>query len=421
MSRDLNDTLQDEGRDAARARLDGARPYRHKAEKPDAASRVGPTERGRTKPGQAPPMRNGKAGRQQQKPKPALEFDDQITLNTKVDALVKGVLYRGDIAVLYGPSGIGKTFTLTDLAYHLALGSSWHGLRVRKAPVLYVGLEGGRGLRHRMLAYREQMGSARRMLARLTVDVSLSKDKIGKAGEAIIIEQAKALGEAAGEPVGLIIIETLARAIAPDDESAAQDMSALVGRMSTIARETGAAVLASHHPGKDDARGMRGSYTLFAACEAVIKINGNGDVREVVTEKVREGTIGPLFSFTLKQVVLGADEDGDQITSCIVESAAPANRKARRPQPESRAGKALNELEQLIIGGKGTPAQGHPRAPDGATLIAKADWRDACRRRHLSDGTQENEKKAFQRAVIALSQANLIGDHGDDVWPLNSA
>jgi len=348
----------------------------------------------------------------------ALEFDDQIMIETSVDALVKGVLHPGDVAALYGESGVGKTFAAIDLAYHVALGQPWHGRRVRQAPVLYVGLEGVRGLRHRIAAYRQHMGYAGRMLARLTIHAPLNKTEVGKSGENIIIEQAKLLGRAADKPVGLIIIDTLARAIAGDDENSARDMAAFVDRVSAIARETGAAVLVVHHPGKDGTRGMRGSYALFAACDAVIKISGNGDLRDVATEKVKEGMIGPLFSYTLKPVSLGTDEDGDEITSCTVEPVLQPDRKAQRPRPETPAGKALNELEQMIITGAGVPAQGHLRAPDGAMLIARANWRSACRQRCLSDGTPENEKKAFQRAVATLLSANLISDYGDVVWPI---
>ena len=111
---------------------------------------------------------------------PALEFDDQITIETSVNALVKGVLHPGDIGSIYGPSGVGKTFAAIDLAYHVALGRSWHGRRVRQAPVLYVGLEGVRGLRHRMKAYAGHMGSAGRMLARLTIHTPLDKSDVGK-------------------------------------------------------------------------------------------------------------------------------------------------------------------------------------------------------------------------------------------------
>jgi CBS domain-containing protein len=284
--------------------------------------------------------------------------------------------------------------------------------------VLYVGLEGARGLRHRMAAYAQHMGSAGRILARMTTHTPLDKSEAGRAGEAAIIEQAKRLTEAAGHPVGLIIIDTFARAVAGDDENAAMDMSSFVGRLQAIARETGAAVLVVHHPGKDDTRGMRGSTVLFAACDVVIKVTANGSIKEVTTEKVKEGVIETLFSYRLKQVSLGEDEDGDTISTCIVEAMDSSGKATpMRPPPESQRGRALGELEELVIAQRGKPASNHRRAPDGAMLISKDRWRNACREKRLTgDGGPEVERKAFWRALTALNKAGLVGDFGDDVW-----
>jgi hypothetical protein len=76
-----------------------------------------------------------------------LEFDDEITLDIRVNAIVKGILHRGELGAVYGPSTVGKTFCVLDLAYHVAHGIDWHGHRIRqRAPVLYVALEGERRL-----------------------------------------------------------------------------------------------------------------------------------------------------------------------------------------------------------------------------------------------------------------------------------
>lgn len=252
-------------------------------------------------------------------PLAALEFDDEIEIETKVTALVKGLLHPGEVAAIYGPSGVGKSFAGIDLAYHLAHGLEWHGRKVPgKVPALVVGLEGVRGLRHRMYAYAGFLGSAGKMLARLTVHALLDRSETGAAGEAAIIANAAALAEKAGQPVGLIIIDTLARAIAGDDENSTQDMNAFISRVSVIARTTGAAVLVVHHTGKDDSRGMRGSSTLFAACDLVLKIADQGGARLVTAEKVKDGETGNLFAYRLERKVLAYDDDKEEITSCIV-------------------------------------------------------------------------------------------------------
>jgi RecA-family ATPase len=151
-----------------------------------------------------------------------LEFDDEITLDIRVNAIVKGILHRGELGAVYGPSTIGKTFCVLDLAYHVAHGIDWHGHRIRqRAPVLYVALEGERGFRHRMLALRERLGSAGKYLARHLLPAPLDRSERGTEGQASIIESAKVLAAAAGEPVALIVIDTLSRAIAGDDENSA--------------------------------------------------------------------------------------------------------------------------------------------------------------------------------------------------------
>ena len=152
------------------------------------------------------------------------------------------------------------------------------------------------------------------MLARLSVPAPLDKSETGKKGVKRIIQAAERLKAASGSDVALIVIDTLARAMAGDDENAASDMTAFIERRaSEIARTTGAAVLVVHHPGKDNAKGMRGSTALFAACDCVIKISKrDGGGGEALIEKVKDGEVGPLFAYRLRQVDLGTDADGDR-------------------------------------------------------------------------------------------------------------
>src|SRR5262249_4376335 len=254
-----------------------------------------------------------------------LEFPGQIELDTKVDAIIKDVLYPGDTAALWGESSVGKTFLATDLGFHVALGNRWHNLKVPKAlSVLYVGLEGGRGLRRRILACKRKLGDPGKMFARLLLSPRLCKGGLGDEGQKIIIAYAKLLEKINGVPVGLIVIDTVARAMAPDDGDSNQDMSAYADRKAAISQATGAAVLSLHHPGKKTAAGMRGAYAFYAACDCVIKITGGHEgIREVYAEKVKDGEERPLFSFKLTRCELGQDDDGDPITTCVVELTDP--------------------------------------------------------------------------------------------------
>ena len=54
---------------------------------------------------------------------PRVWFDD-ATLELDGVYLVKGVIDRGKLTVIYGPAGDGKTFFTADLAAHIAAGLS---------------------------------------------------------------------------------------------------------------------------------------------------------------------------------------------------------------------------------------------------------------------------------------------------------
>jgi hypothetical protein len=145
-------------------------------------------------------------------------------------------------------------------------------------------------------------------------------------------------------------------------------------------------------------------------------------VRTVTLQKSKDVASGlTLGSYILRVVDIGLDDDGDPETSCVIEwldDAAPrkaADRRTLTPPMQ----KALNELHELMIAGRGMPANRHDRAPDGAPLIKLSEWRDACRERGLTkSGVYDTEKKAFSRAADALEKANYIATFGNDVWLL---
>jgi hypothetical protein len=99
------------------------------------------------------------------------------------------------------------------------------------------------------------------------------------------------------------------------------------------------------------------------------------------------------------------------------EANGDARKRPKRPREGSQPANALRELEELAISGAGESACGHVRAPDGAVLISKKVWREACRERRLSEeGNPASERKAFDRAVRELRAIGLLGEYGDVVW-----
>jgi AAA domain len=244
----------------------------------------------------------------------------------RAGALNKGLLHPGDAAVMYGESRGGKSFVALFLAYCIALGKLVLGRKVKRAPVLYIALEGVRGFRERMVAATEAYGDPGDWFARLVVPVLLSKGDEGAKGMPTVIEAAKQLAADCGQSVGLIIVDTYARATAGDDENSTADAMAYAEkRAAEIARQTGAAVMTIMHTNR--AGDLRGSLHSRNAADLIIRIERSGEgediTRKAIGEKVKDGQEAPLFDFTLRPVPLGDDPDGDAFGSQVIEPMPP--------------------------------------------------------------------------------------------------
>ena len=352
-----------------------------------------------------------------------LEFASEASSTTMALYVVKDVIPAASVGIVYGVTGSGKTFWLLDGGFCICLGKSFMGRRTRRGAVLYVALEGRTGFNNRVAAAMGVHGDPGVYFARFKNLVRLGRSPEADADVTRIVAAAGALAKQSGTHVALIVVDTLPRALAGDNENDSAAISAVVAQANRIAAETGAAVLFAHHPGKDHERGMRGSSALAADFDTVIKIDRQPGAsnRQVILEKAKDGEEGPLGSFTLERVALGRDDDGDEITSCVVKfGAAHAAREPRQPASGSAAAAALNELDHLVIAGSARPSSGHDRIPDGAALVLKNDWRQACRAKQLSEGDPASEKKAFQRAVVTLDRLGCIGQHGDFVWRIKN-
>ena len=313
-------------------------------------------------------------------PKPPanrLEHSRDVSLEAmaarQAKALIAGVAMPGECGGLYGVPGSGKSFIAGDLGYHVALGKAWHGKRVTKAPVLYVPLEGKDGFRKPVKALEQVHGDAGDFFALLIPHVALDKTKGGEVGRDEVIAAAHELETKCQQQVGLIVIDTYARAIAGDDENSAAEAMAYLEKRAGEIRQTGAAVLTLYHPNKQGA--LRGSTAQPAGLDFIMHIARNGSRRTLKVEKVKDGEEGVLFDFDLETVTLGADSEGEAITSCTVTVT-----QAQRVQPEEPTDKSETALRDAF----------------NSLKISGANWR---RRRAYRRASAKDRAQSLQRGV----------------------
>jgi KaiC/GvpD/RAD55 family RecA-like ATPase len=331
-------------------------------------------------------------------------------------ALVKGYLGDGEMSVIYGESNTGKTFFAIDIGMHVSLGWEWQGRRVRQGGVVYIAGEGVHGIQNRVAAFRKHHGIITTDVPFAVIPAALDlRSEAADTGRLI-----DTIGEAESTlrcPVRLLVVDTLSRALAGGNENSPDDMGAFVMHVDRIRQACGAHVLNLHHSGKDGTRGARGHSLLRAAVDTEIEITRDAEagISTAHVRKQRElpSDVPPL-SFALWSIPLGQDEDGDEITSCVIVAADAPSR--RSTSIAGAAGIALNLLRKAVDeAGERPPACNH--VPPGVRGVRLETWRRYCYAGSISDGdTSDAKRKSFKRAADRLQSAGIIGVWGEWVW-----
>lgn len=255
-----------------------------------------------------------------------------LKLSTRAVDPIKGLLAAGDITALLGKPGAGKSFLALDMAACIARGTPFHGHRTRRGAVLYLYLEGAGGLDKRIAAMRlESRLSEADPIEFVTVPVELLSDAPR------IIATLRDFAATAPVKPSAVVVDTLSRSLPGLDENCVETMGGVVRACDEVAAATGVAVLLVHHLGKDDTRGARGHSSLNGGIAGEITITRAGDIRTATVTKSRHGRDGDALTFKLRTVALGLDDDGDQMTSCVIDPAEPVLRKPRAPTGKLQA------------------------------------------------------------------------------------
>jgi hypothetical protein len=157
----------------------------------------------------------------------------------------------------------------------------------------------------------------------LPVAVQLLEDK----DRAKLIRTVAAAKERAGFEIGLIVIDTVSRALAGADENGQEAMSAFVAACDEVRRVAGGALIGVHHSGKDKDRGMRGSTVLLGACDASLRVSKDGELVTLKTEKQKDAEEAEPIFMKMKKVSWAQGLEEEQTTLVPFRSEASAKQE----------------------------------------------------------------------------------------------
>jgi RecA-family ATPase len=270
------------------------------------------------------------------------------------DECVQGLIAAGDVIALVGTPGSGKTALAVHLSTVITSGTAFFGRLTRTGPVIYFGAEAPASV-----IARSQLAKARICPdRRLSFYVVSAAPLIGDPGwsaidEARIVATIKAVSTDEGEPVRLVVLDTLASCLGLGDENG-DGMVSLVNAARRIANSTLVAVLVVHHPSKADAAGLRGHGSLQGACDLILS-SAVDEVSKVCTSTVvksRHGESGLQLTYKLEPVELDkVDSFGCKQTSVILDPMTEFKAVRKRPKGSAQQ-RVLDELERQFRTGQ---------------------------------------------------------------------
>jgi phage/plasmid primase-like uncharacterized protein len=332
-------------------------------------------------------------------------IEDMMASISKPDWLIKGILERGSMNLLFGEPGAGKSLFAMNWAFCAGNGDDWYGHKVKKElKTLIIMGEGLRGASMRFKALSQKYGKAPK-------NIRLSRRSINLLDNSAADEIIKIVTELDFIP-DIIIIDTLHRNMV-GDENSSEDMALYFKSIELLARRLDAAIVTVHHSGHGDKGRSRGSSSIKAAMDAEFCVTKNGDGITFSCTKSKDFGFGADMSFAIHEVELDGDvfydaDDDKQVTSVYLEYQGVAKDKKALATNDQKGLDSL--IHCMEIHGK----SGNVLKPNGDVQLSVhyRDWQPFAK--EIYKGS--NASQYFTNARNSLLKQKLIGNQGDFWW-----
>jgi AAA domain/DnaB-like helicase N terminal domain len=322
--------------------------------------------------------------------------------------LIKGVLPRQGLVVVWGPPKCGKSFWVFDAVMHVAIGRDYRGHRVRLGDVVYLALEGQAGF-----------GDRKEAFCRRFIDpdepATAPLFHLCGAGLDLIHDHEKLIADIGDQSVipVVVVIDTLNRSLA-GSENKDEDMTAYVRAADAVQREFGCTVVIIHHCGVNGER-PRGHTSLTGAADVQISVRkSDGGTVTTTIELAKDMAEGATFASRLEVVEVGTDPDGDRVTSCVMMPVedAPASIKETKPTREPDTHRIFRAAFDAAIANGGEPITvKYGEMPISA--VALSSVREQFEQRYATGESDKRKRADKQRKAFIRALGSLASEGGD--------
>lgn len=267
--------------------------------------------------------------------------------------VVKNLLWPGEVGMIAGAPGLGKTTIVAALAAHVSQGRNFGGLAVKNAVVIYYAAEDPHGVLCRAFPYASDPSFATAPFyvvhgaPNLTDPSSVSK--------IVAFCEAKKAEHHADR--AMIIFDTLNRCIGDADENSSSSMGTVVGNAGKIAHATNAAALFVHHFGSGGSDRLRGSSAFEGNLDLLCMLSkapegGSKKVVLLTAKKQKNAQEIGAVPFEITSHLVGRDDDGEAVSVPVARPMeARALSKIASPANENRKPRGKADARRLTSSG----------------------------------------------------------------------
>lgn len=315
------------------------------------------------------------------------------------------------MAFIYGPPGSYKSFLAVDLAMSVATGNAWHGIEC-EAPgaVLYIAAEGARGVLERQVAWEKHHNVRGSRFIMLPAAVMFDEVLMVQA----LTECAQRATEALGEPLRMVVIDTMARSF-NGDENSAQEVGMFVNACLRFASDVGEClVLVVAHSGKDVSRGIRGSSALKGAADCSFLVTKPGEGQALMkNDKQKDVEAAPDMRFAMEPVSTGIKDRKGRVRKSLVPVLESKGEMADPDNDGELDAFGAKDLRTLVGMVKAAERKGEK--------ITEDDLRVKFLEYSAAEGKKPDAaRKAFSRYLAKAKAEEMILKAGANLYPKES-